>query len=148
MSPIVLFTRFANRTSKLAGRPTAFVACVVLVTLWAVSGPLFGFSDTWQLVINTSTTIITFLMVFLIQNTQNRDNAALQAKLDELIRIGDADNDFIGIEHLTDDELAAILEKVEKDAQALHAEKTRRGRKTPRRQARATGKSPAKASSA
>lgn len=128
MSPRTVFTRFANATAQFTGKPVAFVTCVLLVVVWAVSGPVFGFSDTWQLVINTSTTIITFLMVFLIQSTQNRDNAALQAKLDELIRQSDADNAFIGIEHLTDQELQAILEKVEKDARDLHAERHKRGR--------------------
>lgn len=123
-----LFTKFANATSKAAGRPIAFVVCISLVLVWAVSGPLFGFSDTWQLVINTSTTIITFLMVFLIQNTQNRDNAALQAKLDELIRMSDADNSFIGIEHLTDVELEAILERCEEEARSLHDERRKRGK--------------------
>jgi low affinity Fe/Cu permease len=115
------FTRFANAVSRWTGRPVAFVICVVFVLGWAASGPLFGFSDTWQLVVNTSTTIITFLMVFLIQNTQNRDNAALQAKLDEIIRVGDSDNKFIGIEHLTDEELEHILVEVESRAKALHA---------------------------
>ena len=80
-----LFTKFANAVSAGARSPFAFLACIVFVLTWACSGLLFGFSDTWQLVINTSTTIITFLMVFLIQNTQNRDNGAIQAKLDELI---------------------------------------------------------------
>lgn len=117
-----LFTRFANAVSKWTGRPAAFTLCVVGVLVWAVSGPAFGFSETWQLVINTSTTIITFLMVFLIQNTQNRDNAALHAKLDELIRVGDSDNKFIGIEHLTDQELEVILEECEKAARDLHIE--------------------------
>ena len=91
-----------------------------------MSGPLFGFSDTWQLVINTTTTIVTFLMVFLIQNTQNRDNAAIQAKLDELIRAGDSDNEFIGIEHLSDEELENILKRVERNAAKLHAERRKR----------------------
>src|SRR3546814_580967 len=86
----------------------------MIVLLWAVLGPVFGYSDTWQLVINTSTTIVTFLMVFLIQNTQNRDNSALQAKLDELIRTSTAKNEFIGIEHLSDAELDRILEECEK----------------------------------
>lgn len=117
-----LFTRFANAVSKWTGRPAAFALCVVGVLVWALSGPAFGFSETWQLVINTSTTIITFLMVFLIQNTQNRDNAALHAKLDELIRVGDSDNKFIGIEHLTDQELEVILEECEKAARDLHIE--------------------------
>ncbi|ATQ42386.1 low affinity iron permease family protein [Caulobacter mirabilis] len=135
MSPSKAFTRFANVTSKYAGRPQAFAACVVAVLAWALSGPLFGFSDTWQLVINTSTTIVTFLMVFLIQNTQNRDNAALQAKLDELIKMSDADNSFIGIEHLTDKELEAILARCEREARALHAEHRRRGERPTRKTA-------------
>jgi low affinity Fe/Cu permease len=129
MSLTKLFTRFANATSKLAGRPAAFVTCITLVVVWALSGPMFGFSDTWQLIINTSTTIVTFLMVFLIQNTQNRDNAALQAKLDELIRMSDADNSFIGIEHLTDVELEAILERCESEARGLHEERRKRGKR-------------------
>ena len=117
-----LFTRFANQVSKWTGRPAAFTICVAGVLVWAITGPAFGFSETWQLVINTSTTIITFLMVFLIQNTQNRDNAALHAKLDELIRVGDSDNKFIGIEHLTDQELEVILAECEKAAKDLHTE--------------------------
>jgi low affinity Fe/Cu permease len=122
-----LFTRFANKVAEGVGSPIAFVLCVVFVLTWALTGPVFGFSDTWQLVINTSTTIITFLMVFLIQNTQNRDNGALHAKLDELIRaMVDADNEFIGIEHLTDKELKEILDKVEQNAHRLHEERMRR----------------------
>ena len=108
-----LFTRLATGIASAAGRPVTFVLCCLIVIVWAVSGPLFGFSDTWQLVINTGTTIITFLMVFLIQNTQNRDGAALQAKLDELIRASTAHNTFIGIEHLTDQELREILQDCE-----------------------------------
>jgi len=84
--------------------------CCVVVILWAASGPFFGFSDTWQLVINTGTTIITFLMVFLIQNTQNREGAAIQAKLDELIRASASQNTFIGIEHLTEEEVEEFRE--------------------------------------
>jgi low affinity Fe/Cu permease len=84
------------------------------VAIWAATGPVFQYSDTWQQVINTSTTIVTFLMVFLIQNTQNRDNTALQAKLDELIRASKAKNEFIGIEHLSDEELEEILEQCER----------------------------------
>jgi len=80
------FTRFASATSRWTGHPFVFIGCCTIVILWGVSGPLFGFADTWQLVINTGTTIITFLMVFLIQNTQNRDTVAIQLKLDELIR--------------------------------------------------------------
>ncbi|CAN5283267.1 low affinity iron permease family protein [soil metagenome] len=111
-----IFTRFANATSRLAGRAMTFVVCGLLIIVWAVTGPAFHYSDTWQLVINTSTTIITFLMVFLIQNTQNRDNAALQAKLDELIRVTNAKNGYIGIEKLTDKELESILEDFEQHA--------------------------------
>ncbi len=118
-----LFTKFANKVAQFVGRPYTFIGCVAFVVIWAASGPLFGFSDTWQVVINTSTTIITFLMVFLIQNTQNRDNDALHAKLDELIRVSEGENRFIGIEHLTDKELEAILEEVEKRAPELRDQK-------------------------
>lgn len=129
MNPFArVFTKFASAVSKVTGRPAAFIACCAFVIAWAVTGPLFGFSDTWQLVINTATTIVTFLMVFLIQNTQNRDNAALQAKLDEIIRTSDSDNRFIGIEHMSDEELETILEEVEQSARDLHAE--RRSRQT------------------
>jgi low affinity Fe/Cu permease len=121
-----MFTRFATTVSKWTGRPIAFILCCALVLVWALSGPLFGFSDTWQLVINTTTTIVTFLMVFLIQNTQNRDNAAIQAKLDEIIRTSDSENKFIGIEHLSDEELDDILKEVEKNAEALHADRRQR----------------------
>jgi low affinity Fe/Cu permease len=112
-----LFTRFANGVSRAAGRPLTFVICCVTIMMWAASGPLFGFSDTWQLAVNTSTTIVTFLMVFLIQNTQNRDGAAIQAKLDELLRaVSDARNEFIGIEHLTEEELDEIRKDIERVA--------------------------------
>jgi low affinity Fe/Cu permease len=103
-----LFAKFANATAKATGSPVAFLLCVALVLIWAVTGPIFKFSETWQLVINTGTTIVTFLMVFLIQNTQNRDGAALQTKLDELIRASDALDEFMGIEKLTDKELEAL----------------------------------------
>jgi low affinity Fe/Cu permease len=111
-----IFTKIANRVSHAAGMPAAFIACCAVVLAWAVSGPVFGFSDTWQLVINTGTTIITFLMVFLIQNSQNRDGAAIQAKLDELIRVSKAHNNFIGIEHLTESEVEEFRTKCEKAA--------------------------------
>jgi len=103
-----LFAKFANATARITGSPPAFLVCVLVVLAWAASGPIFKFSETWQLVINTGTTIITFLMVFLIQNTQNRDGAALQTKLDELILTSAAENDFMGIEKLTEKELAAM----------------------------------------
>jgi low affinity Fe/Cu permease len=107
-------------------RPAAFIVCCAFVLAWAASGPLFGFSDTWQLVVNTATTIITFLMVFLIQNAQYRDTAAIQAKLDEIIHSGASDNKYIGIERLTDEELEAILADVEVNARKLHDERLRR----------------------
>lgn len=99
------FNGIANAVAHAAGRPWVFAMCVVFVVAWAISGPVFHFSETWQLVINTGTTIVTFLMVFLIQNTQNRDGAAIQAKLDELILVGEGQNDFIGIDHLTETEV-------------------------------------------
>jgi low affinity Fe/Cu permease len=111
-----VFTRIANKVAHVTGLPATFAVCVLIVVAWAVSGPIFGFSDTWQLVINTGTTIITFLMVFLIQNTQNRDGAAIQAKLDELIRVSRARNHFIGIEHLTESEVEQIRDKCERAA--------------------------------
>ncbi|MCA0046684.1 low affinity iron permease family protein [Mesorhizobium sp. B283B1A] len=111
-----LFTKIANWVAHVAGLPPTFAICCAIIVVWAVSGPYFGFSDTWQLVINTGTTIITFLMVFLIQNTQNRDGAAIQAKLDELIRVSRAHNHFIGIEHLTESEVEEIRSKCERAA--------------------------------
>lgn len=111
-----LFARFANATAHATGSPLAFLLCVAAVLIWALSGPFFHFSETWQLVINTGTTIITFLMVFLIQNTQNRDGAAVQTKLDELIRASDAENAYMGIEALTDHELSALHAKCVKAA--------------------------------
>lgn len=113
-----LFNEIANGTSQAAGRAQTFLIAAGSVVVWAVSGPLFGFSDTWQLVINTGTTIVTFLMVFLIQNSQNRDSAAIQVKLDELVRVSVAHNSFVGIEHLTDDELEDIRTKCEQRAEA------------------------------
>ena len=108
------FAHIASAVSRWTGRPLVFLVCCAIVVIWAVSGPVFHYSDTWQLIINTGTTIVTFLMVFLIQNTQNRDNVALQAKLDELIRVTRAKNEFIGIEHLSDDELEKIIAQCEK----------------------------------
>ena len=114
-----LFTRIATAIAHTAGQPLAFLLAVSVIFAWLFSGPVFGWSDTWQLVINTGTTIVTFLMVFLIQNAQNRDASAIQAKLDELIRsVGHARNEFIGIEHLTELELTKIREALESDAGA------------------------------
>jgi low affinity Fe/Cu permease len=121
-SPISkFFGELANRTSLAAGRATTFLLAVSVVIVWAVSGPIFGFSDTWQLVINTGTTIVTFLMVFLIQNSQNRDSAAIQVKLDELIRVSTARNSLVGIEHLSDEELEEIRTRCEARAAAEKA---------------------------
>ena len=106
---VSLFTRFARKASNVTGRPVTFITAVIIVLVWALTGPLFDFSDTWQLVINTGTTIITFLMVFLIQNTQNRDTEALQIKLDEIIRANhQARNELLNLEELDDKDLNAI----------------------------------------
>ena len=112
-----MFTSIAARIAGWAGQPIAFILALGVVLLWGTTGPLFGYSDTWQLVINTSTTIVTLLMVFLIQNAQNRDAAAMQAKLDEIIRaIEGARNEFIGIEHLTETELEVIRARIEEES--------------------------------
>ena len=109
-----LFNRVAKWTAHVAGQPVTFALALAVIVVWGVSGPLFRFSDTWQLVINTGTTIVTFLMVFLIQNTQNRDSAAVQVKLDELIRaIEGAHNALLDLEELTDAELETIRAKYE-----------------------------------
>lgn len=111
-----MFTRMANAVSQWTGKPATFIAACAIIIIWAVSGPVFNYSDTWQLVINTGTTIVTFLMVFLIQNTQNRDNAALHSKLDELILVGAAQNKFIGIESLPEEEISKLREGCRKEA--------------------------------
>ena len=127
------FGDVANTVARSAGRPSAFVLAVFVIVVWGVTGPIFGYSDTWQLIINTGTTVITFLMVFLIQNSQNRDNAAIQVKLDELIRVSKVKNMFVGIEHLTDEELDDLREKCEARA--------KRGHTTPHR---LSGRAPAR----
>lgn len=121
-----LFRRFAARFSNITGSPWAFIAALTILLLWAFTGPLFGFSDTWQLLINTGTTIVTFLMVFLIQNTQNRDAKAIHLKLDELIRsVKEARNSLVDLEHLSDAELDKLQEQFQRlrEHQAVHLEK-------------------------
>src|SRR3954453_4849369 len=111
------FENAAERVAMATGRPSAFVGAVMIIGVWAGTGPLFHWSDTWQLVINTGTTIVTFLMVFLIQNAQTRDASAIQCKLDELIRaVGHALKQFIGIEHLSQGELLQLLKRIEEVA--------------------------------
>ena len=119
-----IFTRVASAIATAAGQPTVFLLAVLTVVVWGVTGPLFRYSDTWQLVINTGTTIITFLMVFLIQNSQNRDGAAMQAKLDEILRaIREARSEFIGIEHLTDEQIEQIRIALEQEVGVCDEEK-------------------------
>lgn len=111
-----LFETIAGKVAGWAGRPPAFVIALAVVIVWGVTGPIFQYSDTWQLIINTGTTIVTFLMVFLIQNAQNRDASAMQAKLDELIRALEGPrNEFVGIENLTQPELEKIKKKLEQE---------------------------------
>ncbi len=121
------FSRAACAIAHLSGRPAAFLIAALAVIIWGASGPIFGFSDTWQLVINTSTTIITFLMVFLIQNTQNRDTAAMQIKLDELIiQLSGADNKLAGAEDLSDKDLERLHMEYKKRAETIASLKQQR----------------------
>lgn len=113
------FGHLASRAAYFMGHPAAFLGATLACIIWAVSGPIFNYSDTWQLVINTATTVLTFLAVFLIQNSQNRDGAAIQAKLDEiLIAVRKARSGLVGIEHLTDDQLEALRGALEREARA------------------------------
>ena len=124
------FNLCAARISTAAGQPLTFITALLVIIIWAVTGPVFHYSDTWQLIINTGTTIITFLMVFLIQNSQNRDAAAMQAKLDELLRAVDkAREQFIGIEHLTDQQIELVRTALERHAKELK-EKQQNGKQS------------------
>ena len=126
------FSRFAKWTARATGRPATFMLAALIIVVWAVTGPLFGFSDTWQLVINTGTTIVTFLMVFLIQCTQNRDSEAVQVKLDEIIRaIGNAKNELLDLEELEEEDLDEIRQTYTEHG----AEGVARGRDRDRTQA-------------
>ena len=126
------FRRFSHHTAWVVGRPEAFAIAVLTVVAWAVVGPVFHYSDTWQLTINTGTTIVTFLMVFLIQNTQNRDSQVVHLKLDELIRAVDrARNDLVDMEDLSDDELRRLQQQFE--ALRKSAEAARVTRESPER---------------
>ena len=118
------FTRVASKSAYAMGNPFAFLLAVMSVVLWAVTGPYFHYSDTWQLIINTSTTVLTFLAVFLIQNSQNRDGGAIQAKLDEILRaVAEARSGFVGIEKLTDAEINGIRVALEREVlQTAHGE--------------------------
>ncbi len=126
MRALAWYSRFAKAAAHFCGRPRTFALAIAVVLAWIVTGPLFGFSDTWQLVINTGTTIVTFLMVFLIQNTQNRDTEAIQVKLDELIRATNgAHNALLDLEELEERELDAFRAKYEKLAAAARSELAR-----------------------
>ena len=126
MSVAESFTRFAKATARASGHPTTFGVAVLVILVWAVTGPVFHFSDTWQLIINTGTTIITFLMVFLIQNTQNRDSVAMQIKLDELLRaVQGAHTALANLEDLTEEELEQFKARYAKLAEAARAARDR-----------------------
>ena len=126
MRNAVWYSRFAKTMAQFCGRPRTFALAVATIIAWLATGPMFGFSDTWQLIINTGTTIVTFLMVFLIQNTQNRDTAAIQVKLDELIRVTKgAHNALLDLEELEQQELDAFRAKYEALAAAARSELSR-----------------------
>jgi low affinity Fe/Cu permease len=142
-----IFSAFAQKVSKITGQPTAFLLAVLVVVVWAISGPLFDYSDTWQLVINTGTTIVTFLMVFLIQNTQNRDTLALQLKVSELaLGMKGVSNSVAAIEDLSDDELEALHNECRRRAEHTFAALTDRRSKAAKPSGKTAGKTPHKTS--
>ncbi|QRM57495.1 low affinity iron permease family protein [Sinorhizobium sp. BG8] len=118
-----MFVKFSNHVAEIAGRPGTFILAATAIVVWGASGPIFGYSETWQLIVNTSTTIVTFLMVFILQNTQNRDGKALQTKLDELILTSHAENRFVGVERLDEEELLRLSKLLSERAK----EKSERG---------------------
>jgi low affinity Fe/Cu permease len=131
MSVANTFTRIARSTNRMAGHPGTFALAVLVILIWAVTGPFFHYSDTWQLVINTGTTVVTFLMVFLIQNTQNRDSAAMQIKLDELIRaLRGAHNELVDLENMSDAELEKMKAHYSQLAEKARARLLKRPRKS------------------
>ena len=133
------FTSFAKATARTTGRPVTFIAATAIILIWGLTGPLFGFSDTWQLVINTGTTIVTFLMVFLIQSTQNRDAEATQVKLDEIIRaIGHAKNEVLDLEELEEEELDRIRETYQEMARKARSDAERKRARGPDERGRGT----------
>ena len=130
-----VFTAIANRVSAAAGRPVTFILAVSVIAIWGITGPIFGWSDTWQLVINTGTTIVTFLMVFLIQNTQNRDSEAMQVKLDEVIRaLKRADNAVLASEDLTEQQLQQLQQHYSYLAQDAQSRQPQQEHKAEKRQ--------------
>ena len=135
-----LFGQFADSVSHWAGQPGAFLLALASVIVWGATGPFFHYSENWQLVINTGTTIVTFLMVFVIQNAQNRDGAAIQAKLDEIIRAGESENTFIGIEHLSQEEVEAFRSKCEAAAKQAGSAISRANRRATEAADHATGR--------
>ena len=151
------FNRFAKWTARTAGHPSTFGIAVAIIVVWAVTGPIFHFSDSWQLVINTGTTIITFLMVFLIQNTQNRDAVAMHIKLDELIRaVKGAHNELVDLEEMTEEELEEMKVRYSRLAERARARLRNRSSRDPdddqgqaeTGKARGSGKAATKASTA
>jgi len=141
------FHRFAHRTADVVGSPTSFITGLAVIVIWAITGPVFQYSDTWQLVINTGTTIVTFLMVFLIQNTQNRDSRAVHLKLDELIRsIKSARNEMVGLEDLSDAELdqlqrefVRLREHADRKLDTIQEHRSRRRGAEPSREKKSSG---------